>query len=362
MDENHELIRSFAYSTDTTIGDVRWCIIQTAKEHGISDKTVIDLLAGHYSLSLLEELPVEVQAIVINDLPVKEILAFCSSSKALKQVCEDPRLWRVLLRRDFKTAFDSGWSFDNVDDAKSLYVELSRPTEQMIKHWKEFVSTDERINLHARINTGQGFVRDLYVLYNRNPDNLQRIYKAFMEGAKKFAVKNNNTAALQNAQKFWDGRIQILLQRRIVASYDIKGIKAFVQATLQWLKPDLVMTENLKHLGKEFYVVDAFLQLSYTYLSVYVDLWLWYLSFLGRSENMRYRNRYNAEGKRFCRRLVQMMRDLDNSFDNLQRANLELAIKLAVNFLYDRDLDWCKGHLDRYAEKNAKIAQYWQQR
>lgn len=49
----------------------------------------------------LEELPNEIKLLISENLPTSSIIKLCKSSKRLKQICDDDRLWYSLLKKDF---------------------------------------------------------------------------------------------------------------------------------------------------------------------------------------------------------------------------------------------------------------------
>lgn len=64
------------------------------------------------SCSLVEQLPVELRELIAQNLPVKDLLKFRVSSKTLRDVCDDPVLWRILLRRDFDVTAQASDALD----------------------------------------------------------------------------------------------------------------------------------------------------------------------------------------------------------------------------------------------------------
>ncbi len=49
----------------------------------------------------IEDLPFEMREQILHNVKVKDILAFCSTSKQFLHHCESNNLWKILVERDF---------------------------------------------------------------------------------------------------------------------------------------------------------------------------------------------------------------------------------------------------------------------
>jgi hypothetical protein len=81
---------------------------------------------GTETRSELEQLPLEIRYLIVEGLSVKEILEFCLSNKEMNTVCQDPALWRLLVKRDFGFSLrkELVLVYEN-NDPKSIYRRLS---------------------------------------------------------------------------------------------------------------------------------------------------------------------------------------------------------------------------------------------
>ena len=65
----------------------------------------------------MEQLPIDIHLLILQNLTLVEILRLCQSNKSLNQICQSPTFWRTLIKRDFIRDL-------NTNDPKSEYIQL----------------------------------------------------------------------------------------------------------------------------------------------------------------------------------------------------------------------------------------------
>ncbi len=94
---NQEFLALY-YQAD--ISEIKRCLAKTANIHKTTatkvTKIVID--ATEIKLGLL---PYEMIIPMITELPIKSILALCETSRRFAAICDDNRVWKFLLKRDY---------------------------------------------------------------------------------------------------------------------------------------------------------------------------------------------------------------------------------------------------------------------
>jgi len=93
------------------------CIDQTAKITKIPRDEVMDIVSDRAG-KRLGTLPIEVVVLIIEHLPVQDLLKLCETSRAFDRYCKDNRIWKILLKRDFGAK--------GGDNAKEQYILYSQ--------------------------------------------------------------------------------------------------------------------------------------------------------------------------------------------------------------------------------------------
>lgn len=94
-------IKKIASLLEVPESTIKKCIKDISMKMNTTEENVLSILNKHFSFKLLHKLPPEIREMIIMDLPVKDILTFCSSSKAFMELCKDDTLWKILLKRDY---------------------------------------------------------------------------------------------------------------------------------------------------------------------------------------------------------------------------------------------------------------------
>jgi hypothetical protein len=76
-------------------------------------------------------------------LPVEDIISQCSTSKRMKEICDDPETWRYLLKRDFDIT-------NPYTDEYRLEYMLERDKRIIMKEYPEYIDNVNR-SLNDRI-------------------------------------------------------------------------------------------------------------------------------------------------------------------------------------------------------------------
>jgi hypothetical protein len=98
--------------------NVKECIERCSKKMGLTEKQVAQVLQDSFPVEHLKEIPFELRHLIAQGVSVKDILAWCETSKEHAKMCQDPHLWMSLLRRDFPAE----WFVDlDVAESKSAY-------------------------------------------------------------------------------------------------------------------------------------------------------------------------------------------------------------------------------------------------
>ncbi len=109
---NQEFLALY-YQAD--LSEIKRCLTKTANIHKTTatkvTKIVID--ATEIKLGLL---PYEVILPMISELPIKSIIALCETSRRFAAICDDNRVWKFLLKRDYNITWGKG--------AKEKYIRL----------------------------------------------------------------------------------------------------------------------------------------------------------------------------------------------------------------------------------------------
>ena len=82
--------------------------------------TIVVLLCNFAAANDITEIPAELKAKISANLPLKDILNFCQTSKKINAFCEIPNFWRLLLQRDYPDSYRDG-----IQNPKDLYKSLS---------------------------------------------------------------------------------------------------------------------------------------------------------------------------------------------------------------------------------------------
>ena len=77
--------------------DLNKCLEQTAKKEKVSEDTVINVMLDFYSFNL----PMEIIELIAFNLPMKDLINLCKTSKLFSEICKDQVFWKRLLRRDY---------------------------------------------------------------------------------------------------------------------------------------------------------------------------------------------------------------------------------------------------------------------
>ncbi len=102
---NQEFLALY-YQAD--LSEIKRCLTKTATIHKTTatkvTKIVID--ATEIKLGLL---PYEVILPMISELPIKSILSLCETSRRFAAICDDNRVWKFLLKRDYGVVWTKRW-------------------------------------------------------------------------------------------------------------------------------------------------------------------------------------------------------------------------------------------------------------
>jgi hypothetical protein len=92
------------------------CLLKAIDDSGVSQNEAVEILREHYGVDYLSYLPHEL-AMILQGVDAPTLIAYCSTSKRLRETCEDPHLWSALLARDFGFVSE-------VENPKELYSKM----------------------------------------------------------------------------------------------------------------------------------------------------------------------------------------------------------------------------------------------
>lgn len=81
--------------------EIKRCFEALSKEFKISKKELYLVLKETFQTPPLSSLPFEVRQMIAQGLSTREIVSFCSTSKANIALCASEELWSILLKRDY---------------------------------------------------------------------------------------------------------------------------------------------------------------------------------------------------------------------------------------------------------------------
>ncbi len=109
---NQEFLASY-YQVPIT--DIQGCLSETAILHKTTATKVTKIVIGSTEMKL-HLLSYDVILPMISTLPIESIINLCKTSKKFAAICEDNRVWKFLLKRDF------GIVYTKKDGARKRYI------------------------------------------------------------------------------------------------------------------------------------------------------------------------------------------------------------------------------------------------
>lgn len=89
-----------------------------------------------HQLSMIEELPRNVQREMMTKLPITDVIHYCESSKTIKENCDDPEFWKHYAR---SASIDNSKYDDDRQKLVKLYKDLIRTKRDASKYYDVFL-------------------------------------------------------------------------------------------------------------------------------------------------------------------------------------------------------------------------------
>ena len=145
---------------------IKKCIMSSTKKYKLDFDAVLDIIENFdQTAENIANLPPETAQQILLNLPIKDIMSFCSVNERINNICEDEYFWKTLLRRDYGPLGIGKYKkhqeisakenykkiYNRVKNTKNIFL-VSNDLNAMINFiYDEKEKTDQEIAFYAKV-------------------------------------------------------------------------------------------------------------------------------------------------------------------------------------------------------------------